>query len=98
MMLTTRYDKSMTVVKLTVSLDDDLVAEVRQQVADGHASSVSAWLNAAARNYLEQTELKDVLAEIFAETGGPLTDDELQAARATLAAAEVQAAQTGDQR
>lgn len=78
----------MTVAKLTVSLDEDVVADAREQVAAGRASSISAWLNAAARQYLEQSALEDVLADIFAETGGALRADEIAAARAALEAAE----------
>lgn len=52
------------------------------------AKSVSAWLNAAARDRMEDEDLAEVLAELFAATGGQLTDAELTRARQRLTHAE----------
>jgi hypothetical protein len=78
----------MTVSKVTVSLDPVVAARARQDVAEGKAKSVSAWLNDAGRARVESEELAAVLAELFDSTGGPLTERELEQARARLAMAE----------
>jgi Arc/MetJ-type ribon-helix-helix transcriptional regulator len=75
----------MTVTKMTVSLDPDVAEQARQEVAEGRAKSVSAWLNDAARERTEREDLGTVLAEIFDETGGPPTEEELARARERLA-------------
>ena len=49
---------------------------------------LSAWLNEAGRARVDGEDLAEVLADLFAETGGPPTDDELAAARERLALAE----------
>lgn len=78
----------MTVAKVTVSLDPAIAQRARQDVADGKAKSVSSWLNDAARARLEGEDLAAVLAELFDDTGGPLTERELAQARERLAIAE----------
>jgi Arc/MetJ-type ribon-helix-helix transcriptional regulator len=78
----------MTVTKVSVSLDPEVAKRARQDVAEGKARSVSAWLNEAARARLQSDDLASVLAELLQETGGPLTEQELAAARARLAKAE----------
>lgn len=78
----------MTVRKVTVSLDPSVAERARRDVAEGKAKSLSAWLNDAGRALVEGEELAEVLAEIFDGTGGPLTDEELAAARRRLALAE----------
>jgi len=78
----------MTVAKVTVSLDPAVAERARQDVAEGKAKSVSAWLNDAARARVEVHDLAVVLAELFDDTGGPLTEQELAQARQRLALAE----------
>lgn len=78
----------MTVKKVTVSLDPVVAERARQDVADGKAKSVSAWLNAAGRARVDGDDLAVVLAELFDDTGGPLTEQELAQARQRLALAE----------
>ncbi|MEP6462619.1 MAG: hypothetical protein ABJC62_04230 [Frankiaceae bacterium] len=77
----------MTVAKVTVSLDPAVAQRARQDVADGRAKSVSAWLNDAGRARVEGEDLAVVLAELFDDTGGPLTEHELAHARQRLALA-----------
>jgi hypothetical protein len=84
----TRYGKSMTVEKVTVSLDPAVAERARRDVAEGKAKSLSAWLNDAGRARVEGEDLAEVLAEFFDETGGPLTEQELARARHRLALAE----------
>ena len=78
----------MTVAKVTVSLDPAVAERARRDVAEGKAKSLSAWLNDAGRARVEAEDLAQVLAELFDETGGPLTDEELSRARQRLALAE----------
>ncbi len=78
----------MTTTKVTVSLDPAVAERARRDVAEGKAKSLSAWLNDAGRARVEGEDLAEVLAELFDETGGPLTDQELALARQRLALAE----------
>lgn len=78
----------MTVSKVTVSLDPAIAERARRDVADGKARSVSAWLNDAARERIEDEDLASVLTELFEATGGPLTAQEMERARQRLALAE----------
>jgi len=78
----------MTVSKVTVSLDPAVAERARQDVAEGKAKSVSAWLNDAGRARADGEDLALVLAELFDDTGGPLTEQELAQARQRLALAE----------
>lgn len=78
----------MTVAKVTVSLDPVVAERARQDVAEGKAKSVSAWLNDAGRARVDDEDLAVVLAEVFDDTGGPLTEHELAEARQRLALAE----------
>lgn len=78
----------MTVSKVTVSLDQAVAERARQDVAEGKAKSVSAWLNDAGRARVVDEDLAVVLAELFDDTGGPLTEQELVQARQRLALAE----------
>ncbi len=78
----------MTVTKVTVSLDPAVAERARRDVGEGKAKSLSAWLNDAGRARVEGEDLAQVLAELFDETGGPLTDEELSRARQRLALAE----------
>lgn len=78
----------MTVRKITVSLDPEVAARARRDVAEGKARSVSAWLNEAGRARADSDDLAAVLAELFETTGGPPTEQELAQARQRLAIAE----------
>lgn len=84
-----RYDRGMT-AKIAVSLPDHLVAKAKDAVARGEAASVSAYVAAALEAYVppkpepELTPLQEVLAEIFAETGGEPTPEERRWARDAL--------------
>lgn len=83
-----RYGKSMTVRKVTVSLDPLVAERARREVAEGRSKSLSAWLNDAGRARIESDDLAGVLAEVFEQTGGPPTSEELDHARQRLARAE----------
>ena len=57
----------MTVTKVTVSLDPGVAERARQDVAEGKAKSLSAWVNEAGRARVEGEDLAEVLAELFDE-------------------------------
>ncbi len=78
----------MTVAKVTVSLDRVVAERARRDVREGRAKSVSAWINEAGLARVEGEDLASVLAAIFDETGGPVSEEELAVARRRLANAE----------
>lgn len=63
----------MTAVKIAVSLPVDAVAAAKAAVRRREARSVSAFVAQAIREKAEREGLRDVLAEVFRETGGPPT-------------------------
>lgn len=69
------------VAKISVSIEDELYARVRE--ASG-SEGVSAWLAAAASARLRADALRAVAEEIARDTGGPFTDQELTEARRWL--------------
>lgn len=70
--------------KITVTLPPALVARVRRAVRAGHADSVNAYVAAALEEKTKLDELADMLTEMLAETGGPLTAGERRAADEAL--------------
>lgn len=70
--------------KIAVSLPDHLVAQARGAVAQGRAASVSAYVAAALEEKVKLDDLAELLDELLAETGGPLTDEERQIADTVL--------------
>ncbi|MEE9414607.1 MAG: hypothetical protein V3V01_04925 [Acidimicrobiales bacterium] len=72
----------MTVERLTVSLESELAAAVRE-AADSDAQNTSAWLAEAARNRLARRGLAEVVAQWEAAHGG-FAAEELEVARARL--------------
>jgi hypothetical protein len=71
----------MGMAKISVSLEDDLYQRVRDAAG---SDGVSGWLADAAAARLRANALRAVANEIALETGGPLTDDELNEARRWL--------------
>ena len=74
----------MTTAKIAVSLPPQLVAHAKQAVADGRASSVSAYVAAALEEQAKLDDLASLLDEMLSETGGPLTAPERRAADRAL--------------
>ena len=62
--------------KIAVSLPRELVDSARAAVEAGRAASVSDYVAGALRQRAKLDDLDDLLAEMLAETGGPLTDRE----------------------
>lgn len=78
---------SMTASKsrLTITADADIVDQVKALVAQGGASSVSAYVEHSVRCQLAaDADFDLLLATMLDETGGPLTPDERAAARRVL--------------
>lgn len=74
----------MTTAKIAVSLPKALVEQTRRAVRLGRARSVSAYVADAVAEKSKLDDLADLLAEMLAETGGPLTAAERRAADAAL--------------
>ena len=71
--------------RLTVTVDSDIADQVKTLVAQGGASSVSAYVEHSVRCQLAADADFDVLlATMLDETGGPLTPDERAAAKRVL--------------
>jgi len=74
----------MTTTKIAVSLPAGLVEQAKQAVVDGRASSVSAYVARALEEQAKLDDLASLLEDMLAETGGPLTAAERQAADRAL--------------
>jgi Arc/MetJ-type ribon-helix-helix transcriptional regulator len=67
----------MATVKVTVTLPEEQLAEIRSVVAAGGAGSVSALVQHAVALALDDVAgWQQMLAAALEETGGPLTDEE----------------------
>ena len=67
----------MATTKVTITLDDDQLKEIREFVANGKASSVSAFVKHAVGVALyDAAGWKEMLEGALLETGGPLTKKE----------------------
>ena len=78
----TKYDRCMTVERLTVSIETELAVAVREAAA-ADDQNVSSWLADAARRHLANRGLRDVVAAWEREHGA-FSDEELAAARALV--------------
>ena len=74
----------MTRTKIAVSLPAELVEQAHRAVAAGRAASVSAYVAHAIEEQAKLDDLASLLAEMLAETGGPLTAKERRAADRAL--------------
>lgn len=75
--------------KISISLDDDLYARVRDAAG---ADGVSGWLAAAAATRLRMEALRSVAHEIADSTGGPYSDGEISEAQEWLPSSSTRAA------
>ncbi len=63
--------------KITVTLDEHQVEEIRALVAAGQAANVSAFVQHAVKTALNDAAgWKEMIEEALRQTGGPLTQDE----------------------
>jgi Arc/MetJ-type ribon-helix-helix transcriptional regulator len=74
----------MTKAKIAVTLPPALVSRAQDAVREGRAPSISAYVAAALEEKAKLDDLKTLLDEMLAETGGPLTDRERADADAAL--------------
>jgi Arc/MetJ-type ribon-helix-helix transcriptional regulator len=74
----------MTKHKIAVTLPPALVARARRAVRAGRADSVSAYVAAALEEKAKLDDLAELLTEMLAANGGPLTNDERRVADAAL--------------
>jgi Arc/MetJ-type ribon-helix-helix transcriptional regulator len=75
---------SMTKAKIAVTLPPVLVTRAQDAVREGRAASISAYVAAALEEKAKLDDLKAMLDEMLAETGGSLTERESVAADAAL--------------
>ena len=67
----------MATTKITITLKDDQVEEIRALVAAGGAANVSAFVQHAVRVALfDAAGWREMLKEALQQTGGPLTKKE----------------------
>jgi len=71
--------------KVAVTVETELVDQVRARVARGDAASVSAYFEHSVRGQLAaEADFDQLLGDIFRTTGGPPTAHERSAARKML--------------
>ena len=67
----------MATTKITITLPDRELAEIRSRVATQESASVSGFIQQAVRKSLENAaEFRAMVDEALKETGGPLTPRE----------------------
>jgi antitoxin ParD1/3/4 len=74
----------MTKAKIAITLPPALVTHAQDAVREGRAPSISAYVTSALEEKAKLDELEKMLDEMLAETGGPLTAREQDAADAAL--------------
>jgi Arc/MetJ-type ribon-helix-helix transcriptional regulator len=74
----------MTAAKITISLPQTVLRKARDAVRAGEAGSVSAYVAAAVEEKSGRDDLRQLLAELALEAGGPLTAVERARARDDL--------------
>jgi len=75
----------MATTKITITLRDSQLEEIRQRVATQQAASISGFVQRAVQNALQyDVELREMVDQALAETGGPLTAKECAWARKML--------------
>ncbi len=75
----------MATVKITITLPEKQIAEIRKRVADRQSPSVSGFVqNAVARTLQNSSEFIAMIDHSLMESGGPLTAKERAWARKML--------------
>ena len=66
-----------TTTKVTITLDNDQLSQIRELVAAGKSANVSAFVKHAVNVALQDVAgWQEMLKEALDQTGGPLTDKE----------------------
>jgi Arc/MetJ-type ribon-helix-helix transcriptional regulator len=77
----------MAAAKITITLPDRQLAEIRKRVAARNSPSVSGFIQGAVQRSLENAaEFREIVAEALKKTGGPLKGKERAWARKMLSA------------
>jgi hypothetical protein len=63
----------MTAVKIAISLPEHLVAKAKRGIRAGQAKTMSGYVASAIEQKADPDDLRRMLDEMLAETGGPLT-------------------------
>ena len=74
----------MTMGKIAVSLPRPTLVRARRAVREGKATSMSAYVAKAIDQKSMLDDLDELLTEMLAESGGPLSSSEKRAARDAL--------------
>lgn len=74
----------MTKAKIAVTLPQPLLAKAKRAVKEGRAESVSAYVTAALEEKTMLDDLRVMLDEMLAETGGPMSAAERREAERML--------------
>lgn len=72
-----RYDRPMTVSKVSLSIDEDVLAEARERAG---RRELSSYVTDALRRQLQHDRLGELLAEMDVSSG-PIPDDLMEEAR-----------------
>jgi Arc/MetJ-type ribon-helix-helix transcriptional regulator len=76
----------MATTKITITLPDRQLEEIRKRVAAQESASVSGFIQQAVQKSLENAaEFRAMVNEVLNQTGGPLTPKERTWARRVLA-------------
>lgn len=70
--------------RITVTVPKDLLAIAERDVAQGRATSVSAWVADAMASKASAESLAEIVADLAEASGGPLTEEEVMWARRRL--------------
>ena len=70
----------MTVSKIAISLPNDLVVQARRAVARGRAETLSSYVADALAEKVKLDDLAQLLNEMLAESGGPMSAAERRTA------------------
>ena len=81
--------------KIAISLPKQAAEGARRAVRQGRAASVSAYIAAALEQQVKLDDLSGLLAEMLAESGGPLTAAERRVADRALGVAGNRVRQRG---
>ena len=77
--------RGMAATKITITLPNRQLAEIRKRVAAQESASVSGFIQQAVQKSLENAaEFRAMVDEALKETGGPLTPKERAWARGVL--------------
>jgi hypothetical protein len=74
----------MSMDKIAITLPPEILRRARRAARQGRAASLSAYVAAAIEQKVTQDELGDLLDQMLAESGGPLSAAEARQADAAL--------------